>query len=103
MLEDLRQAPPVRVAQHPVAVVQVAVQLHVADGDEAVEPGVGHGLHDLLEALLLDPLFQLAGACAATVTGKGLAADQRHVALLDDRLDVFGRSVQSPLAPSPPQ
>jgi len=31
------------------------VQLHEADGGEAVEPGVGRGLHDLLEALLLDP------------------------------------------------
>ncbi len=47
------------VAQHPVAVVEVAVQLHEPDGHEPVEPGVGHRLHDLLEAMPLDPLFQL--------------------------------------------
>ena len=46
-------------AQHPVAVVQVAVQLHEADRGEAVEPGVGRGLHDLLEALLRDSFFEL--------------------------------------------
>ena len=32
-------------AQDPEAVVEVAVQFHVPDGDQAVEPCVGHRLH----------------------------------------------------------
>ena len=58
MVEDLGPALAFGMAQDPVAVVEVAVQLHVADGDEAVEPGVGDGLHGRLEAVGLDALDQ---------------------------------------------
>ena len=59
VFEDFRRRLAFGVAQDPVAVVQVAVQFHEADGDEPVEPGVGHRLHRLPEAVLLDPLLQL--------------------------------------------
>ena len=60
LVQDLRQGAAGRVAQDPEAVVQVAVQLHEADGRKAVEPGVGGGLHDLLEALLRGARGELA-------------------------------------------
>ena len=45
-------------AQYPVAVIKIAMQLHVPDGDQAVEPGVGDRVHGLREAVLGNPLFQ---------------------------------------------
>ena len=33
---------------------KIAIDLHEAQGGEAVEPGIGHFLHDLLEALFPD-------------------------------------------------
>ena len=42
-----------------VAVIEVAVQLHVADGHEAVEPGVGHGFHGGIEAMRPHSLDEL--------------------------------------------
>ena len=61
---------PVGVAEHPVAVVEVAVQLHVPDGDEPVEPRIGQRLHRRLEAVPLDPLFEAPSASPATACGK---------------------------------
>ena len=58
MVEDLRPALAVGMAQDAVAVVEVAMQLHVANGDEAVEPGVGDGLHGGVEAVGLNALDQ---------------------------------------------
>ena len=49
-----------RVAEHTVAVVQKAVQLHVADSHQPVEPGVGHGVHDLGEALIFNTSLKMA-------------------------------------------
>ena len=46
------------VAEYPVAVVQVAVQFHEPDGDEAIEPSVGQRLHGLLKAVLPETLLQ---------------------------------------------
>ena len=55
VLEDFRQRSALRMAEHPVAVIKVAiVQLHEAQRYEAVEPGVGHGLHGRAEAVTLD-------------------------------------------------
>ena len=65
---------PFGMAQHPVAVVQVAVKFHEPDGDQPVEPRVGHRLHDLLEALPLDPLFQLLPLWPPHCVGKALPA-----------------------------
>ena len=54
VFEDLRASVlPFGMAQDAVAVVEVAVQLHEANRHKPVEPGVGHRLHRLLEALLL--------------------------------------------------
>ena len=56
MVEDLGASQAFGMAQDPVAVIEVAVQLHVADGYEAVEPGVGDGLHCGFEAVSLNAL-----------------------------------------------
>ena len=89
MLEDLGAALAFGVAQDPVAVVEVAVELHVADGQEAVEPGVGDSLHRLVEAGASDPLLE-APPLLGHRKRKGLAADQSHIAFLDDRVDAIG-------------
>ena len=47
VFEDFGRGLAFGMAEDSVAVVEVAVQIHVAEGDEAVEPGVGHRLHDL--------------------------------------------------------
>ena len=54
MVEDFGMRLPFRMAQDPVAVIEVAVELHVADGDKAIKPGIGHRLHCLLKALILN-------------------------------------------------
>ena len=69
VFEDFRRRLAFGVAQDPVAVVEVAVQFHVPDGDQPVEPCVGQGLHRLLEAVPLDPLLELPSACSATARG----------------------------------
>ena len=61
--------------------VQVAVQLHEADRHEAVEPGVGGGLHDLLKALLRDALGELC-ALGTDRLRVGLPLDEDQLALL---------------------
>ena len=42
MFHDLGQRLALRVAEHPVAVVEIAMKFHEPDGHEPVEPGVGH-------------------------------------------------------------
>ena len=86
VLEDLRQAGARRVTEDPVAVVEVAiVQLHEAQGDQTVEPGVGHGLHRRAEAVSLDDLKELLPQ-RHDGAREGLAADEGHVPRLGDRL-----------------
>ena len=48
------------VAQDSVAAVQIAMQFHITNGGQAVEPSVGNSFHGLLKTLALDRLFQLA-------------------------------------------
>ena len=67
-----------RVAEHPVAVVQKAVQLHVADGHQTVEPGVGHGIHHLGKAVVFDAGLKLT-AQPRPIGGIRLAVNQQHV------------------------
>ena len=69
------------------------MQLHVADGGQAVEPGVGRCLHDLLETLLLDSFFQLA-ALRSDLLRKRLALDQYQLALFLDRRNRFLRDAK---------
>ena len=80
LFEDFRRRLAFGVAQDPVAVVQVAVQFHEPDGDQPVEPCVGHRLHRLREAMPLDAVFELL-----PLLGDGTRmlppADHRHVAL----------------------
>ena len=73
MFENFRRRLAFRVAQHPVAVVQVAMQFHEADGDQPVEPRIGHRLHRLLEALACDAFFQ-PFALRRNMARKGLPA-----------------------------
>ena len=89
LLQDLRHRTIRRVAQHAEAVIQIAVQLHEADGGEAVEPGVGGGLHDLLEALLPDALDESL-ALAAHGLRVRLTLDEDQLALLPVGLDLRG-------------
>ena len=79
--QDLRQEQARGMAQHPEAVVQVPVQFHEADGDEAVEPGVGRRLHGLLEAVLLDPRGELL-TLGTDRPRVGLPLDQDQLPLL---------------------
>ena len=80
VIQDLGTAWALGVAQDTVPVVQVPVELHVADGHEAVEPGVGHGFHGRLEPLGLYPLHELL-AGRGHGRGKSLARHEQHVAL----------------------
>lgn len=67
-----------------VAVVQVAgLQLHEAQGDEAVEPNVGHRLHGKRKAIPLDGLQQLL-AQRHDRARKQLPADERDIAGFGD-------------------
>ena len=52
--EDLRLELPGVVCEHTDVGGQIAVDLHEAQGGKTVKPRVGHFLHDLLVALLLD-------------------------------------------------
>ena len=88
VFEDFGRRLAFGVAQDPVAVVEVAVQFHEPDGDQPVEPRIGHRLHDRLEASLLDMPFQTF-AFFRHMAGKGLTADQCHVALFGDRLNML--------------
>ena len=84
-LEDLGGGLALGVAQDPVPVVQVTVQFHEADGHQAVEPGVGEGLHGLLEAVTLDALLQLLPLLGDRA-GVLPACDHSHVTPGDERL-----------------
>jgi hypothetical protein len=76
--QDLGQAA-VTAGQHAPAVAQVVVDLHVAQRREAVEPGVGHLVHGLLEAMPLDAGDEFV-ALAGHLGGPLAAVDQGHVA-----------------------
>jgi hypothetical protein len=94
VFDDFGRGAAVRIAEHPVAVVQVAVQFHVADGDEAVEPGVGHRFHRLLESMECDPLLQ-SFPFGSHRLGECPPADHGHVVLLGHRLDLLlGQAVE---------
>ena len=69
------------------------MQFHVAQGGEAVEPGVGDGFHDLAEAFPLDAGFQPL-ALGGDLLRVGPAADEGNFAA-----DLDGLAV--PFAPGP--
>ena len=89
MLKDLWLVLALGMTQNAVAVVQVTVQLHVTYGCEAVEPRIGHRLHDPLEAIAPDLFFQTLTR-DGHIAGKGAGPDQGHIALLYNRLNAFG-------------
>ena len=89
MLKDLWLVLALGMTQNAVAVVQVTVQLHVTYGCEAVEPRIGHRLHDLLEAIAPDLFFQTLTR-DGHIAGKGAGPDQGHIALLYNRLNALG-------------
>ncbi len=64
-----------------VAVIQIAVQLHAAEGDEAVEPDIGHRLNDLIETLARDAELDRPSLTAHD-SGKRPAADQDDILCL---------------------
>ena len=74
LLQNLRVKGPLGVGEHPDVAGQVVVDLHIPQGDEAVEPGVGHLLHHLFIALGLDLPHQLP-ALALLLGGQGHAVD----------------------------
>ena len=63
-----------------MAVARLVVQLTVAQGGEAVEPGVGHGFNGLGKAFALLASDELL-ALSVHLSGPGLAGDHGHVAL----------------------
>jgi hypothetical protein len=38
---------------------KITMDLHITEGKEAVEPGIGHRLHDLCKTHTLNPLLQI--------------------------------------------
>ena len=102
MVEDLGAAFSLRVAQDAVAVVEVAVQLHVANGGEAVEPGVGDGFHGGVEAVELDALDELLAEARATDFGKAWPPTSSTSPCTSAGSMRFARDpVAGPPAPSP--
>lgn len=73
-MEDLRLKGPASIGEHPDVGGQVVVHLHEPQGDEAVEPGVGHLLHHLVIALLGDGVEQVP-ALLLFLCREGLAID----------------------------
>ena len=79
VLEDFRQRSALRMTENPVAVVKIAiVQLHEAQGDQTVEPSVGHGLHRVVEPIEADEIKQLL-AQRHDGSRKWLTADEGHI------------------------
>ena len=87
VVEDFGAALAFGMTQDAVAVFEVAVELHVADGDQAVEPGVGDGLHGLRRSRVLRCACQELLARAVRALWKRAAADEHDVALDFGRLD----------------
>jgi len=58
LLQDLGLDVAGRVAEHAEPVVEVAGELHVAEGDEPVEPGVGDRFDRDVKTVAGDPLFE---------------------------------------------
>ena len=97
--KNLRLELPSVVGEHTDVRGQVAIDLHETQGGKAVEPRVGHFLHDLLIALFLDiadqrltlPLFSLrqqmtVHALCVRLTGI-LRGDPVNKGTLGDALD----------------
>ena len=76
-----------------MAVIEAAVQFQVTERDEAVEPGVGHRLHDLVEALALDAGLQRPALLRHDFRERP-AADDDHVARLLHRFGALGRETE---------
>src|SRR5436309_13323004 len=93
VFEDFGRVLAFGMAEDAVAVVEVAVQLHVAERDEAIEPGVGHRLHDLVEALALDALLQSPALMRYDLWICPAAHDD-HVARLLHLLRALGRKAE---------
>lgn len=72
-----------RVAQHTVAVAQVALEFHKTDGDQAVKPGVSQRLDHGAEALLLNTLSQHR-ALLGNARWERLASNQQYIPCLFD-------------------
>src|ERR1700674_4490528 len=77
-------------AQHSIAVLKIAVELHEANGDEPVEPSVGQRFHRLAEPVSIKSIEQLL-SLSDNRCGEGSACDDCHIALLRDRLNLRGR------------
>ena len=94
LLQNFRRRLAGRIAQDAQTVIEVPVQLHEADGDEAVEPRVGERLHRLLEAVAADALLQTPTLLSHR--SRMLAPrDDRDLAALDDRLDLgLGQAIE---------
>ena len=70
--QNLRLEAVLVIREHTDAAGQIAVDLHEAQGGEAVEPGIGDLLHDLFIALFPDPRDQ-GGALLPLLGGKDTA------------------------------
>ncbi|MNF72075.1 hypothetical protein D3C84_540410 [compost metagenome] len=73
-------------AKHAATVIEVALELHIADGAEAVEPTVGGLLHGLGKAYLFD-LFHQRGTGANYACRERTITDKRQIAFLLQRFD----------------
>ena len=80
MIQDLGVWLAVGMAQDAVAVAQVTVEFHVTYGCEAVEPRIGHRLHNLPEAGAPDLFFQTLARFRHSA-GEGVRANHGHIAL----------------------
>ena len=80
------------IGEHAHAGGQVAVDLHKAQGNEAVEPGIGHFLHDLLIAVLARLLNAGDEALTLGLLGGGEQAAV-HMVGADVAVVLFGDAV----------
>ena len=93
MVEDLGARLTLGVAQDPVAVVQVAVELHVPDSHEAVEPGVGDGLHGLVKTMGLDANQECFTRLNGSL-GECMPPYNQHITLHDRGCTACSRNAQ---------
>src|ERR1035441_311084 len=90
LIDDFRRWVTFGVAQYSVAVFQVCVQFHESNCNQAIEPGIGHSLHGVLETMLFDAGFELISLLQDS-TRMFPPSDNRHIAQFYDRLDLRGR------------
>ncbi|MCY1534148.1 hypothetical protein D9M68_695090 [compost metagenome] len=86
VVENLEPTSVIRVTEYATTMVEIALELHVTNGAQAVKPAVSRLLHGRGKAHLFD-LFHQCGARANDAGRERAVADQGQIAFLLQRLD----------------